>query len=131
MLILTIYDRLLNDERDKPFTQNFKIADRMYRKLEYLKETRYKNVSINTLVMTAISVFLDNISGELILTQQDFELGYHSRSFRIRPSLNDRLLKISKKYGIPVNRLVNLAVAEALKSEHENLKNYQEFQEAK
>jgi len=91
--------------------KTFEIDITLYEKLEYLSNNIY-DASINKLVNACIEEIIS--SKEIILfSRPKNEIGV-TRSFSIRKGLAKSLLNLRDEYNISLNRLVNIAIRNAL-----------------
>lgn len=101
-------------KKEKLIKKTFEIDLSFYEKLEYLTQEVY-DTSINKM----INVCLDNLfaSKELNLYVKPRNEKTVARSLLIRKSLYDNLTKYKNKYNISYNKILNIAIHDALLEE--------------
>ena len=106
---MSVFENL--NKKEPIINRTYEIDESLYIILESLSKTKY-DASISKLV---------NLSIEFLLKTQNIQL-YHRpkteitvpRSFLIRKSLLEGLIEFKESYNISLNRLVNIAIRNAL-----------------
>lgn len=100
--------------REDVVSRNYEIDVSLYEQLEKLSNEKY-DASINKLLNTCIEHFLKTKKIDLYKRPKKEVTVY--RSFIIRRSLYDGLAQLREDYKISFNRLVNIAIYNALLEE--------------
>lgn len=106
--------------RENMVNRTYEIDLSLYEKLEYLSKEKY-DASINKLLNTSIEFFLKNKKIDLYKRPKNEITIY--RSFLLRESLYNGLNRLKYEYNISINKLVNMAIYNALFYESIDKKN--------
>lgn len=106
---MSAFDKL--NKKEQILNRTYEIDENLYSILESISRNVY-DASINKLV---------NLSIEFLLETKNVQLYYRDkkdlavpRSFLIRKSLLDELFTLKENYNVSLNRLVNIAIRNAL-----------------
>lgn len=100
--------------REKLINRTYEIDLSLYEKLEYLSTKKY-DASINKLVNTSLEHLIKNKKIDLYIRPKN-EISVF-RSFLIRNSLYEGINKLKEEYNISLNKLINIAIYNALSEE--------------
>lgn len=106
---MSAFDKLYKQE--ETVNRTYEIDEHLYSILENLSNNIY-DASINKLVNLSIDFLLQTKDVQLYSRDKN-EIAV-SRSFLIRKSLLDGLIEFKETYNISLNRLVNIAIRNAL-----------------
>lgn len=100
--------------REELINRTYEIDLSLYEKLEYLSREKY-DASINKLLNTCIENLLTTKKIDLYPRPKNEITMY--RSFLIRKSLYNGLIDLKNTYNISLNKLINIAIYNALLEE--------------
>lgn len=110
MSIFSIYP-----PREELISRTYEIDINLYEKLEKLSNEKY-DASINKLVNTCLEHLIHN--QKLDLYKRDKNEITVARTFLIRKSLYNGIVKLKKEYNISLNKIINIALFNALSDEN-------------
>lgn len=108
---MSIFSKFPLKEKEVLITRTYEIDLSLYEKLEYLSNEIY-DTSINKLVNTCIENLI--LKKDIIPYRRSRNEITVTRSFEIRKSLYDGLSNLRAEYNISYNRLINIAIRNAL-----------------
>lgn len=97
--------------REDFINRTYEIDLSLYEKLEILSNEKY-DASINKLINTSLEYLLNTKKIDLYKRPKNEITIY--RSFLIRKSLYDGILKLKEEYNISLNKIINIAIYNAL-----------------
>lgn len=100
--------------REKLVNRTYEIDLSLYEKLETLSREKY-DASINKLINSCLEYLLENKKIDLYKRPKS-EISVF-RSFLIRKSLYQGIIELKNEYNISLNKLMNIAIYNALKEE--------------
>ena len=106
---MSVFSRFF--KKEKQVTRTFEIDISLYEKLEHLSSKVY-DASINKLVNACLESFAEN-PNIAIYSRPKNEVGV-SRSFTLKEEVLNVLFDLRDEYNISLNRLVNIAIRNAL-----------------
>lgn len=106
---MSAFDKIY--KKDQILNRTYEIDENLYSILETLSKDVY-DASINKLVNSSIEFLLETKNIQLYYRDKN-DLAV-PRSFLIRKSLHDELVILKENYNVSLNRLVNIAIRNAL-----------------